>query len=337
MSINNLPPEVLAQITGWLGHRFFRKDVARLTVSKKWYALARPVLFQTLDLGAFSLHRLAQKIGKRAIDTVFSHVIEINLHLQGCDDWIPLAEGDGSFDQVQRIADNWTYRLSGDLYILGKTMQRFTKLRRISFTAWQEDSHGRFGVPQRPYLGEMAILGVVCAKNITSLDVDIGGTPFIREPWASNPHLCKRIRETLQGLRRLRIRSVFICPAILVAPTSTEERHSLENVIVNLSLSNMAASDTSYRYSSCCEQSSNDVLNLAESMELQAKELAAALAHPKIIRVISHTFPGLQTRAFDAITGRRYKLEDLKHWEADGEVIEESDTDSESEISDVDI
>lgn len=62
------------------------------------------------------------------------------------------------------------------------------------------------------------------------------------------------------------------------------------------------------------------------------------MKNPRIARIVSHTFTGLEMHSFDAITGRRMLLSSATPWDADGDEIEERvvvedllDSDSSSE------
>jgi hypothetical protein len=84
-----------------------------------------------------------------------------------------------------------------------------------------------------------------------------------------------------------------------------------------------------------------DFLELKLLMHTQAAALAAALPNPRMVRVISHDLPSCDIIAFDAITGRQFKLKDNINWDADCESSSEmserggSDESDESDENDL--
>ncbi|QPH04273.1 hypothetical protein C2857_001154 [Epichloe festucae Fl1] len=96
---------------------------------------------------------------------------------------------------------------------------------------------------------------------------------------------------------------------------------------------------TSYRYPSRCGFNTSDTFpQLKADMESSARELVFAMQSPRIVRILSHTFPGLALRSFDVLTERQMVLTPAAPWDADGEEVEDRvstedrfDSDSSSE------
>jgi hypothetical protein len=60
------------------------------------------------------------------------------------------------------------------------------------------------------------------------------------------------------------------------------------------------------------------------NVEGQARRLAIQLDKPRMIRVLSHTFPALQVYAYDAVVDQRILLASDAAWGAGGEIAEEN-------------
>jgi hypothetical protein len=65
---------------------------------------------------------------------------------------------------------------------------------------------------------------------------------------------------------------------------------------------------------------------LKADMESHVRELVLKMKNPRIVRIVSHTFPGLDMHSFDALTGRQMLLAPAAPWDADGEEVEERAT-----------
>ncbi|KAF5136337.1 hypothetical protein E5D57_000097 [Metarhizium anisopliae] len=97
---------------------------------------------------------------------------------------------------------------------------------------------------------------------------------------------------------------------------------SLEDFVINLSLSEMSSSDTSYRYPIRCEHIPGDSFpRLKADVESHATKVVRMMKNPRMARIVSHTFPGLKIHSFDAITGRRMLLSSAAPWDADGDEL----------------
>lgn len=164
MEMTSFPVEIQCEIIESLEAPFFRQDVRRLTVSRTWYRFALPVLMRCLDLDANLLHRFAEGARQYTIKSAMAHTAEISIWLQESPalDWLCLN------DQL------WHPRtvpsLKKDFISISRVLNRFTKLRRVSFTALP------VGKPRRDYLPCYATITCVCSANITSMDLDFGGS-----------------------------------------------------------------------------------------------------------------------------------------------------------------
>lgn len=110
----------------------------------------------------------------------------------------------------------------------------------------------------------------------------------------------------------------------------------LSEVLVNLSLSNESPLTTSATHATRCGSAApGGFLQLKADMEEQARVLAAQMAAPEIVRVLTHALPSMEMRAFDVLTGGNVRLSEGAGWDDDGEPVEDDVSDEESEISDL--
>ena len=181
---------------------------------------------------------------------------------------------------------------------------------------------------------------VISVNYLTCLEIDTAGTNFLRKGTGRTAHLCDDISAMLPSLRRLRCRMASVCQHMLDA-AGKGTLHRLEHVVINLSLSEISESDTSYRYPRRCEAIPGDTFaRLKADIEDHAGKLMHAMENARLVRILSHTFPGLEMRSLDVLTGRQMILAPASPWDADGEEVEErtvtqelfdSDSDSDSE------
>lgn len=341
MSLYQLAPEILLYVFRLLSPAFFRQDARRLLVSRQWYQLARPVLLQDLDFSAESLRNFvlaSNKVGM--IRSIRNHVKTLSLALDGFENWHS-AQFEPSSTELSGIdlqtMNTWTSELNDFLVALAGILQQCTRLQSLKLEARPEGHGPRAALPRRDYLMASPLASLVFISRLICLETDTGGTHLIQNN-TSKMHLCTNINKMLPTLRRLRCRTSDICPRILDVP-GNGALISLEDFVINLRLSEMSYSDTSYRYPIRCEHIPGDSFpQLKADVESHAREVVRMMKNPRIARIVSHTFPGVKMNSFNAITGRRMLLSSAAPWDADGDEIEERivvqdlfDSDSSSE------
>jgi len=104
-------------------------------------------------------------------------------------------------------------------------------------------------------------------------------------------------------------------------------------VLINLSLSRKSPEITCVSLSRDCSGSGS--MTLEGRLEEQAKALAVHMDSPKVVRILSHSFPHIEVRSLDVLRGKRMVLADEMAW-VDDDVTVEEDSDPESEIEDDD-
>ncbi|KPM41360.1 hypothetical protein AK830_g5177 [Neonectria ditissima] len=322
MLLRELPPEILLHILRLLGSAFFQHDTRRLLVSKWWYQLAKPVLLRDLDFSAKSLRGFVLASKNTDLSrSVQRYSTSINLSVNGFENWEAARFGRVEIDL--QVVDAWTSEFNTNLAALARIIQPSTSLRSLKVEAHREFHNPSSGLQQRHYLSALPLVSLVSVGHLTCLEIDTHGTDLRLRDATPETHFCCTINAFFPTLRRLRYRTSHICPRLLDLP-GNDLLSDLEEVIINLSLSRLDGPDTSYRYPSRCEKIPGDnFLNLKADMEAHARGLAARMSKPRIVRVLSHTFPGLDVHSFDALVGHRMVLEPAAAWDADGEVMQD--------------
>lgn len=242
---------------------------------------------------------------------------------------------DGAHGRAVRAA--WTTELNEDLLYLATIIKQSRKLRILRMQATSELHPLLHFLEHRDYLFLSTIRAFLLASNLTSLNLDLCGTrliPYQSQEHSEGSHFCTSIAALLTTLLRLRLRMRSICADVL-KPRQHGTNLRLNDMLINLSLSNESPLTTSAAHATCCGSSPGEFLQLKADMEKQAQDLVAQMAAPKIVRILTHALSSIGMRAFDVLTGRNVKLSEGAEWDDDGEAIEDELSDEESEISDL--
>lgn len=114
--------------------------------------------------------------------------------------------------------------------------------------------------------------------------------------------------------------------------------YGLEEVIINISISEWSPDVSSYRFSKPCHYQDLALLRSGgqeeSRLETQLVSLVSQSPNLKLARVLYHALPSLQWYAFDAVSRVRMTLSPGSDWDADGSICceEEDDTDSENDL-----
>jgi hypothetical protein len=285
-----------------------------------------------------------------SLPLVKDSVETLDLDLKGFEDWdsIPLSRHDSRAVNVLNVSTwngahgravraSWTTELNNDLLYLATIIKQSRKLRILRIQATSELHPLLHLLERRDYLFLSTIRVFLSASNLTSLELDLCGTQLIphqSQEHSEGFHVCTSIAALLTTLRRLRLRMRSICANVLkTRQHSTNLR--LNEMLINLSLSNKSPLTTSAAHATCCGSSTGGFLQLKADMEKQAQVLVAQMAAPTIVRILTHVLPSIEMRAFDVLTSRNVTLSEGAEWDDDGEAIEDQVSDEESEISDL--
>ena len=326
MPLLQLPAEILLQILDCVGSSFFREETARLTVCKQWFQHARLIYFKDLDLPQKTLERMMRSWNAIDLCLAKDTMESLSLWLMGCE------------DRISHLHADSTATFESDLKKLAILVQECPKLRTVRIHAASEIYPINMPLPRHNYLTRPGIKPFLSIKNLTVLDLDLCGSSLLsHQGGAISFHICPDIGALLTVLRRLRLRMRRICADVLRPPDHGSSL-PLEEVIINLDLSEGPEITTVPPHSSTCISPATTFLEMKTDLEAQAKILAAKMASPKLFRILSHSVPRFELLSLDILTGKTMLLtEDIhehKPWDADGATItDESDAESESEIS----
>lgn len=318
-----LPPELLLIILGCLGPKFFRQDIGRLTVSKKWLDLAWRVHVRDLQLTESSLGKFIE--GEAVFARCQPYVVTVKLCLQGHNKF---PSRSSSTDPPQSVPDEWASHLNSSLTKLATALQRCPGMRSLEVEARAAS------LQYQEYLMAKPLADLLSLRHLTSLDFDTASC-CPNQAQGSDVHLCCSINILIPSLRRLRCRMDTVCEKLLDLPPG-DTPLALEDVIINLSLSKLSLSGTftTYRFTKRCPTLNSDgftFVGLRDIMESRLTALASRARRPRIARIIFHRVPSFDICAFDAITGKRSRLKANAEWDAEGEVMVESETDDEDD------
>ncbi|OAL05120.1 hypothetical protein IQ06DRAFT_333335 [Phaeosphaeriaceae sp. SRC1lsM3a] len=346
MSLLQLPPETLIQIFDYVGSSYFRSDLSRLTVCKQWSKFAYTACFCTFHVTQKQLRRLlSSPYVELSLPLVKDSMETLELDLKGFEDWDllpvydyvwqngnvePHSSWNGDHGSAVRAA--WTTELNNDLLYLSTIMKQSRKLRTLSIQTTAElHPIVRSQLP-RSYLFASTTSAFLSASNLTSLDLDLCGSLLIsdqNQELDGEFHACTSIAALLSTLRRLRLRLRIICPDAL-KPRQHSTNLSLNEVLINLSKINKSPLDTAGGCAKCCDSYPATFDQMQADMERQAQVLMAQMENPKVVRILMHTMPRCEMRAFDALTGRYVKLAEGADWDDDGEAVEDEVSDEQS-------
>jgi hypothetical protein len=272
----------------------------------------------------------------------------LDLNLRGFEDWSSLtlpqsylhdahASDTSSWDEILEppVLADWTNGLNRDLTQFAITVKESRKLRTMRIQASTERYPQLLYLSRRDYLYLSMMRAFLSVENLTILELDLFGTLLMPQQEHYDFHICPSIAALLSTLRRLRLRMRSICPEVLKLQHQ-DTRIRLNEVLVNLSLSELSSMAASVALSTRCGSAGGEFLKLKGDIEGQAGALAAHMVSPKTIRILTPAFPELETRSLDVLTGKFMILDDDAAWEDDGETVkDDSSSEPESEISSV--
>lgn len=117
--------------------------------------------------------------------------------------------------------------------------------------------------------------------------------------------------------------------------------YGLEEVIINISISEWSPDVSSYRLAKHCHQDSSFIHSAGQResrLERQLVSLVSQSPNVKLARVLYHVLPSLQWYAFDGVSRARMSLSPGSPWDADGVISweEQDNTESENDLFDSD-
>lgn len=176
----SLPPELLLDIFSFIGAENFRRDVRRLSVCKKWYAYARPILLGNLRLQSTDLLPMLLAMRKDATLAAVQQMTK-QVHLT-------IITMYTSVSKLEQLASR---------------LKVFAALRTLV-------------VRSRGHTHTMhsQIFSSLATHQLTSLEVDLKTVRFAQD----GVHLCDSISRLVPTLKSLRCRMPRMCNSLLESP-----------------------------------------------------------------------------------------------------------------------
>ncbi|KAK7413918.1 hypothetical protein QQX98_007185 [Neonectria punicea] len=340
MSLLRLPPETLKQILDFVGSSFFHEDIGRLTVSKQWFDFARPACFKCVTLVQETLRILISSEDMSRLSPLTDSLETLDLNLRGyqaCNSTLyPQAdaqEANASETATpnEPLRDNpvktWMKVLNNDLAQLAIIGRQSRKLRILRIRAWSSPPPEILDNPE-DYISLPTMRALLSMENLSVLVLDLSvGLLISSGEQEDGGHICPAIGALLRTLTTLHLRMRSICPDVL-KPNDPNDDLRLSAVVVNLSLTTDLPGVTSAAHSKRCDPPGGGLLQLKADMQEQAEALAARMASPKIMRILTHSLPQFETQSLDVLTGKIMILDDDMAWDEDGKTVEDSEPES---------
>ncbi|KAF5628113.1 uncharacterized protein FTJAE_8988 [Fusarium tjaetaba] len=295
MALLGLPPEILKKIFDQLDPSFFKEDLSRLTVCKKWLEFALPACLKHVTLSHKALRTLAASSVAKGSSPVEGH-LERGLE----------SDLDDGLAQLAIVA------------------QQSPRLRTLRMRA--SSSSLQFPLfPPGGYLSLSTMRALLSVENLSVLVPDLSGTTLNSSglTQVDEHHICPFIGALLSTLKTLHLRLCSICPDVLKTQ-GPDTKLRLSTVAINLCLPPDQPRILPWKHSTPCEDLAGGLTQLRDDIQEQAEVLVTRMESPKTIRILTHPFRQLDTQSLDVLTGKTMKLEDDAAWDEDGETITET-------------
>lgn len=327
MPLLSLPLELQQHVFRFLGSGWFQSDASRLTISKSWYRVARPVFnaqlrFTDRNLTAFSN---AVESGSGSIDTLRAEVQAVELEIEEFADWNKgLSKtnfGNQSTARTLRDAGwgarwgfwaktHWAVALEKGISALAMFLRTCRALQTVRITAAGKYETWLLNVPRRGILGADTLAQMMDLKSITRLDLDSFSLSHVNSDMSdedlkrADSHSCRTVSRLLPQLRYLRLRTFFMCPAMLELSDGHPETF-LKEVEIYTSIYLKDGEDEITVFARPCD--AGDELEpfskTRERIREQFEALAAKSPALRVARIKWDVFPVGVMQSLDVLTG----------------------------------
>ncbi|KAI5784754.1 hypothetical protein EDC01DRAFT_663307 [Geopyxis carbonaria] len=321
-TIASLPSELLVLIFRHVGATHYRSDLSRLAVCRRWYPLARIVLFSHLTLHTRTL--LDPAFPGAALAFLQSTTQAVTIRLTDV------------FNTRAQAADA-AWELHRALSALARALAGFRGLRSVELKAGYRIDERDLFQPRVDYLRAVTMGALMdgvlgAGATLTTLVLDTSGSEFVRDEAGGGGelHVCEVLARRAPLLRRCWLTMRRICPEVFRFGEHGPEGGRLESLVVCLSL------DSSWfrshvEYSNRCNPSANawelvrrvPGWTLLEELVTAFDGVRESLPRLKVGRVVCNRFPGMERVAVDLITGKRVRLREGAEMEDEGETEDE--------------
>lgn len=302
----NLPSEILLLILEHLPASFFQQNLARLTLSRRWYSLAFPIYYPRIELTPRVISRLVHRKSK-ALDKARAQLRKslrcANIVIPGVKTsdpdslWPNVANSHGRWNH-DTVAATTSFNTTRNLCRLYLLLHECRELRTVRFTAaWQ--NHAWRADPLQPsYLCLHSLEPyVTLMTHVTSLDLDLCGTDVVNAA-GETAHFCDHLRQLLSRLRTLRLRMRSICHVALLPLEGRDV--TLGELSVNLYLGRVSDNNPKLNSSRRCTDGEprrwDSPMN---ELRVRMRKLVKQMAEPRKAEMV-HLAPSGEVHAWDA-------------------------------------
>ena len=319
MPLLHLPNEILIEIIHYLGPKFFRHNLRRLTVCKHWYLIAQNELWAEVSfVTPRGIQYLADKLYERpspvlpAWAPLAMRSLKLQLHgLKLCsvgESWSSIISNP-SYGRLHRVMHEVGLREQFRPFTLLQELRRLRKLT-VSIHVADDPQWEQTQIPaceHAPY-STMKIFSQLALPCLTKLDLSLlGAGTFTGQPHEPyGQHMCTAINRVLNNLNHLQevhLTLGYVCPCLFKSGQSGCA-NALRTLVLNCNIKkyhkiNRHTSDECY----CCEDKRKyNPRDLVQVMRIQrhhkyrnqrmkaigaaAKKFASALKSPKTFRII---------------------------------------------------
>lgn len=307
MLLVSLPPKLLLRIFSLVGAEFFRQDIRRLTISRRWYDFAWPALVEHLSLPT-ARSVVAFSASTDLLQRTKRYITSLSLTLN-----YPGSSSDIDDTAVAKL-EEWLAEVRVSFAHLTAALRDSPRLRTLSIQV------AIFHLPKNP-LREQYVKALVTRHQTSLQPVDAAGSsPSPGGEDASThpgPCFCRSIKTLLPQLRKLHCQMDFVCPLLLAAPEDNSTLLDLDEVIVKLSRRAAPAVPRVGLYASHCQPTTIVNVRFTRDMEAEATILASRLRDPKVVRIVTWENQGYLS--FDALEQRHIGLEPGTEWNVHAE------------------
>lgn len=276
MTLQNLPVEILCIIIRFIGSDLLRKQEACcLSVCKRWYAIAKPLLLEDLKLSATQLVRAPHDVHPQLRIFLRQLTLDVCAH-----------KGWPTEQDVVKLNEILTSLIERNNHLAS-----FTFRVRSEFDPIIPLTRYASGDPTR-------FLSVLGTSNLSHLVIDTFGSEM-----RGAMHLCPQLAHQIPSLKSVRLRMRRICRRILEFPQSDSVMPSqIESLVINLSIPNVYGFTDGF---SCHCTELRLQSELHNEMITTGTEIVKQTPRLKVFKIVSygHRFPLRETVVMNCITG----------------------------------
>jgi hypothetical protein len=308
MELLDLSTELLIHILSYLGCDFFTQDISRLSISKRWYPIARQALFRNLHLPLTAVSKFNLVVqDERAIAELRDLTRSVDIWVPPIEDW-GLKVFEMTEDRLSTAAWNETER---EFKEIREGLSSLTKILRESpaLHSFRINAHPTLicaATSPMPFVHTPTLASFLSTSHLTSLELDINYLPNNSKEGAdSQVHFCSVLNPLLPRLHRFRYHMEKVCPQLLDIPAG-DSPFNLKELVIDLGFFELERLETnSGTYASHCTTEYEDPsAELQKMIKSQLKLLVPRLTNPRIVGFMSYPPPSHQKKFYDALQRR---------------------------------